>query len=193
MSFKQEIDLSDITPEQAEASLRLPADWYRAVVHDVLEDAKNQGTLIIEYEVTHGPFRGSKITDRVWSPDGAKTPEAAKKTLTRQIMVAKRLGLISEADFGKSGVTIDWPDAVGREVVIHTRIREYMDTKGGKQESCELTFDGVYQPTDERIPAKFRPGSAAATATAETPEKTAGAKPASARRAGKSKVDYGSL
>jgi hypothetical protein len=145
-----------------------------------------------------GAWTDRYIFDRVGDPDAADSENAAEFIRRRIKLLAKRLGLLSDERIRGGGqVTLNWYDAIGKEVVLHVTRRSYDEKDratgqktGNRRETVGVAFDGVYPigypldrlprdcPTDMRqlisgggpapaAPAARRP--AAATAATPTP------------------------
>lgn len=178
---EEEYDLSEYTADGVERSDRLPVGWYRAIVTDVSQEERT-GALVIKFEVTDGEHKDATVSERLWDPKKADAPDKAETSRRRRIAWAKRLRIISEADFGKPGVRFPWDDAIGKEVVINIKERKYKDKDGNPGVTTNIDFLGVYQPDDQRVPEELRgtatggAGGVAATGTrvANNPGRSAG-------------------
>src|SRR5262245_10816245 len=92
--------------------------WYGARVEGVEEDYERDA-IRIRYEVlTPDEFRGQRVNDTMWSPENAKDPESAKRTLQRNLLVARRLGIVPPEEERRDGIEFEWLDAVGKEVFL---------------------------------------------------------------------------
>ncbi|HZT79598.1 MAG TPA: hypothetical protein VFA26_05235 [Gemmataceae bacterium] len=157
-----------------------PPGWHRARLEDVFEDKDRQGVVVFQYKGVGGIADGRAIFDRLTDPDACDDPKKAEVAGRRLRLLAKRLGLLTETDCGRSDVEKTWYDALGKEVVLHVTRRAYKDTKTGEdKEAVGVDFAGVYPldyPPDKlpkSCPAEarvlFAAAAAASGATASNP------------------------
>lgn len=153
--YEEEIDLSDYTPEGVEKVDGIPPGWYRAMVADVsIED--RTGALLVKFEVTDGEHQGAHITERLWDPKKADSPDKAEGSRKRRVLWAKRLGLVTETDFGRPGVRIPWDAATGKFFAIQIKERKYKDKDGNERIARNVDYAGVYSLDDQRVPEELR-------------------------------------
>jgi hypothetical protein len=140
----------DWNDDELERGGNPPPGWYRGRVVAVDENFET-GALKVTYEIiTPAEFSGRKIFDTLWAPENAKDDEAAKRTLQRQLMVAKRLGVLPPEEERQGGsFTVDWGDAEGREAFLRVTQRDnYLQPE----------YAGVFGVDDGRVPAEVRQG-----------------------------------
>lgn len=181
--YDEEMDLSDYTPDNVEKTDGLPPGWYRATIKVVSIDERS-GALLFRFEVMDGEHEGSHISERLWDPKRADSPDKADMSRKRRVLWAKRLGLLAEADFGKPGVVVPWDHAVDRVYAIQVKERKYKDSSGTEKVAYNIDFGGVYSLDDQRVPEELRgePGAAFAGTAAGTPAN--GKKEADGRKGG---------
>jgi hypothetical protein len=155
-----ELDLTDVDSlEKLEAGGRAPVGWYNAELTDFYEDTKSQysGQSVFEYTIRGGPFNNEKVFDRVTDPRALEEPSRQRTALNRIKCLGSRLGLVGEKDLNKSGVSVEFADAVGRVVVIQIKERKVTDEKTQEVKTYTgIAFDGVYPPDHYEIPADVR-------------------------------------
>jgi hypothetical protein len=188
MSLDFNLDLGNDTEERIEAGDRPGAGWYIAELEDVWEDEQNQGVVQFKYKILSsvaGQWDGRALFDRINDPEMAESEDAAKNARRRIKLLAKRLGLIGQDEYGKSDVQKSWLDARGTRVLLEVRKRSWKDKATGEPwEMTGIDFAGVYpldHPLDKlkSFPAELRgvlQGGAGAPAARATP----GANPAPA-------------
>lgn len=155
MSLEFELDLGGTQESDAELGPVKPG-FYAAVVEDVKPDEKVNEVLIFTYKLTQAPYAGRHVTDRLWHPSLADDADKAKRMTNRYAMYAKRLGLITGSDFGKT-VKLDWLDAISKPVVLKIEIRKYKDKEtGDDRETSGVAYSGVYNPDHPDLPAGVR-------------------------------------
>lgn len=148
LDFSIDFDENE-TPETIEAGNQAPPGWYRAKLEDVHDDEKNPGTVVFQYKVTGGNggvWTGRNVFDRIGDPDMAEGEDAARFVRQRTKLLAKRLGIITDDEI-KPGAQVNktWYDALGKEVVLHIKLRSYKDKKTGEQKTaCGVDYAGVY-------------------------------------------------
>jgi hypothetical protein len=183
MSMEEELDCTNEDLDQLDRGNQLSPGWYRAVLHNVVWDHKSPGTLAFTFAITAGPFARVEVTERLWNPENSNDTDTARKLAQRRITFAKRLGLIDRTAAGTKQ-RIDWQAAVGMEVGI--KMVEKKDKDGVLRSN--LDWAGVYQISDERVPALIR-GSTVQLAA----QQTAATQTAPPHRPPPAPVDYGSL
>jgi hypothetical protein len=125
--------------------------WYGARLESVEEDFERDA-IRLRFEITTpDEFRGRKVNDTLWSPQNAKDEESAKRTMQRNLLVAKRLGLLPPEGERRDGIEIDWLGAIGKEVYLRVTQRDsYLQPE----------FSGVFAADDPRVPEQVRQGHA---------------------------------
>lgn len=152
---KFSVDLTDDSPEGVDTGGRVPAGWYRAFVHDVVDDVKS-GKTMIAFRITAGSQKDATVYERLSDPDLVESEKGKRVSLTRIKLFASRLGLIKADAFGRQADG-DFVDAIGTECVIQVVHRPYPDkTTGAPQVSVELDFAGIYPLDHAKIPADVR-------------------------------------
>ena len=123
------LDLRNETTESVDAFGKVPDGWYHLVLVNVEEDDE-KAALVFLFEISEGPFKGSKLRDWLHDPDFAeKNPEFHRRKAS---MYASRLELLSADDMGKE-VEIEYENAVGKEVVAYIATRnDYNEIKMGQ-------------------------------------------------------------
>lgn len=167
MSVTTDLDLTGLTEDDLERGGSVEAGWYRTIVTDAFEDAKNPGTIVLKFAVVGGPFDKYEIVERLFHPDNSEDAEKAKVAGRRMALFAKRLGLLGTADFGQA-VRLDWSNALGREVALKVIKRKYKDKNGNDRDGVNVDFAGIYQLTDERVPAEMRQGGGGGSVAASS-------------------------
>jgi hypothetical protein len=108
------------------------------------------------------------------------------KAKKRIAILAHRMRLISEDDFGDR-VSIEWSQAIGKQLVVQVVEEEYDAKDGKKAKRAKLSFAGFWGLDDDRV--KDVPRDQAAQRQA-----TAARKPAATKATSKSKEDdWGSI
>lgn len=139
----------DWTDDEVERGGNPPPGWYGARVVDVEENFDND-SIKVQYEIlTPAEFHGRKIFDTLWSPEGAKDEEGAKRAVQRQLMVAKRIGILPPEEQRQGTFDVDWSEALGREVYLRVQQRDSF---------LQPEYAGVYGADDPRVPEKVRRG-----------------------------------
>jgi hypothetical protein len=133
------------------------------------------------------------LFDRVSNPADAK-PDKVDFLKRRLNLIAKRTGLIKPENYG-SRVTVRWGDLKGNEYAVEVADRTYKDDNGSDKTVSGIKIDGLYQLTDERVPAALR---TVVEAAVEAPQKGTAAvsEPTTANvvaAAGKKKFDMDDL
>jgi hypothetical protein len=147
-----EIDVTHEELDQAERGHPVPG-WYAAYVDDAFEDPKNPGTWVLKMPVAFGRWAGYPIVMRF--PDLTTVSDEAAAVIKKKILIwAPRLELIPRGTTGR--VSIDWRNAIGKELAIKLANRKYKDKDGNDKEAVEITFDGVYLRHDDRVPLEIR-------------------------------------
>jgi hypothetical protein len=155
-----ELDFTSDSWDGIESGSRVPEGWYRCVVADTFDDPKNEGAIVLRYQVAAGPWRGCSIEEKLFSPELSFDADKARIAATKLKMRAKRLGLIRPEDMGKR-VAIEWPNAIGRECWLCVHARQYEGKDKQMHTATEPKFDGVYALDDERVPVEVRTGKPA--------------------------------
>lgn len=153
--FEYELDLTDQNYETCDLGKAVPEGWYHAVLATIKDDTKAGGTPRLEftYQILAGSpdgHRAKSVVDHLYFKD---------TTRDRQILYAKRLGLLKKDDFGKTA-KFSWDQAVGRKVVIHVMEEEYDKGDGKKGKTSKLFYDGVYpedHPEVRDVPREGQP------------------------------------
>jgi len=153
--YEDDLDLSDYTAESIEKPDGVPPGWYAAMVSDVSKDEKT-GALLVKFEVVHGEHKGEFITERLWDPKRSDDQKKADTSRKRQVLWAKRLGLVRDEDFGKPGVRIDWSAATGRFYGIEVKERKYKDKDDNEKIARNIDYAGVYPANHEKVPEELR-------------------------------------
>lgn len=146
------LDLGDIKDEaEMERGLRVDPGWYLATCTDAYE-TKNS-SFGLEFTLKNG----QKITDFLNDPALAESDAAMRVARQHMIVAAKRLGLIGAGNMGQQ-VTLDWTDAIGREVVLHVKANNYKDKNTGLQVegNPKIDFAGIYPLNHPKIPEDVR-------------------------------------
>jgi hypothetical protein len=181
MGLNLELDLTETkTREQAEAGDQVPVGWYLADLDDCNEDSSNNGQFVFEFVARGGLYDGKKLFYRFMDPREIED-EKKKRTATNRVqMLASRLGLIREDQFGQPGVTIDFDKAIGRRVVVHVKEQvfdqrdESGNKTGDKRHFTGIDYSGVYPVDHPKIPKEVRESLKLGPARAEDKATTAG-------------------
>lgn len=174
MANTYELDMTEYTQEDVDSVgagqfVDRPG-WYHAICEKVehKDDGQKSPSYAFTFRVLAGKPDGQKgatITDHLYL-----TP----KTRDRQVLFAKRLGLIGNQHAGKA-VSIDWDNAIGRQVAIQV-VEEEIERNGQKsgEKRCKLAFNGIHTLDDPKV--KDVPRDAAAVAA--TGQRPAASQPA---------------
>jgi hypothetical protein len=154
------LDLTGTTPEELEAGINVPPGKYHAVILNAEEDRESKTRCIV---LTFHTLAGT-------CPEGVDSVHQESLYLTeknekRVSLFAKRLGLITDADFGKQ-VRLNWRTAIGKQVVIEVvndpyqekekdtgRLKVGPDGKPIMRDSSKLAFAGIWPAEDPRVAA----------------------------------------
>jgi hypothetical protein len=79
-------------------------------------------------------------------------PQEKDSVRQRRILIADRLGLIdTKAETLRK--TAFSEDIVGKEIVLHTKERSYVDKATGEEKTItQVAFDGYYAPDEDNVP-----------------------------------------
>lgn len=148
-------DLSNFNYDNADAPSRLDPGWYIAEVTDATPE--ETGTVNFTFRVLRpSHWANAEITDKLFHPANSIDESKARISAKRVALFGKRLGVIPREAFGQAGVELDWTKAVGKVVAIKVDRRKYTDKEGIEREASNLAFDGVYDPTDKKVPDEIR-------------------------------------
>jgi hypothetical protein len=177
--------------EESSGGVKEPG-YYKVILDDVKESEHLEGALDFYFKVTVGAYKGSVVRDTLNDPNYAKNENASAVSARRLRLYAGRLGLWD----GKPGdaINVNWPDAIGREYVVHVVADTYKKDDQTRT-SYKPDFAGVFPPDHPKIPAAVRTALALPPARAGAADGKA-ATPAAAVTtggAGKAKVNYGTL
>jgi hypothetical protein len=198
MGLEIEIDLGDMDPDQVDREGAVAPGWYRCFVENVQEDAKIPGLYTFSFAVQFpAKYAGYHIQDKLWSPDLAADTKKAEISKKRMVLYAKRLGLLSASDKGKT-VAIDWTRAIGQIVCLNCKADEWTDKEGHIRQSVKVAFDGLWAATDERVPQEVRlttvaPAAGTPAASSNGPAEAPSPPPPPQPPAGKRKFDYSDI
>ncbi len=175
--FELPMQEAGISEQDLENRGRLPSGWYRATVTDAYPNQKEGGSKI-EYTISLGAYKGRQILDTLFDHTRSEDEKMAKDTLSRNLLVLKRLGC-REENSQKCNLRL----AMGKDVVIHLEHKKMPWCKncnespvraaGDRSRKCpgcggqlkwvedtetftNITFDGVYPITHPKIPAEVR-------------------------------------
>lgn len=157
MGFR--INLSNETKDTIDRPLYLPEGWFHVTLSDAFEGESEQdlGKQVLEFTVTDGKHAGQKYTERLTNPDDAPSEESQEMAMRRMKIFVSRMGLVSDADFGKEDVEIDFTNAIGKEFAIQIKNREYIDKRTGtKKETTSMPFGGIHPWGSDGIPSEGR-------------------------------------
>ena len=160
MGLEFDFDLENMTPEEIESGGRLTPGWYTATVESVDEDPKSRtGCTVFQLVITRGGetqgFNGRKHFERLYESD-SDDPQKVAFAKRRQMLFAKRLGLIRDDHFAAKRGTGSWADATGTEVFLHIVMKESKKDGQPTGESFpQMAFDGIF-PLNETDPKHLR-------------------------------------
>jgi hypothetical protein len=103
----------------------------------------------------------------------------SEKAIKRLTVLAHRLGMIGDDDFG-GRATVDWSQAIGKQLIVQVIEEEYESKNGGKGKRAKLSFAGFWSLADERVKDVPRDASAARQASMPPPKHPGGGKKAAA-------------
>jgi hypothetical protein len=188
MSEAFELDLTDVqSPEQLEAGPMVAPGWYRAIINDYYEDDNKEDDRVFEILIQGGTHDGRKLFYRFTRPEHYEDEKKAKTAKRRIGMLASRLGLVKQDDFGKV-TSVDFDAAINREIVIEVITDSYdvVDEITGatvKKTSNKISYAGIF-PLDHpdisdenRVALKLPPARPKATG-ATVPATNANGQPA---------------
>jgi hypothetical protein len=142
------VDLTNDTEEGIERGARADVGWYYAKLKDAFEDeASNK--LVLKFQIVGGPFDGSHESYYLADPeyaDASKRDEAARRVK----MIAGRIGVITEADFGKNYAEQEaprtWLDFLGEPYFIHVEESKQTEEqkRTGKDPYRGIGYSGIY-------------------------------------------------
>lgn len=140
----------DWTDDEVERGGNPPPGWYTARVVDVDENYTNDSIKVCYEILAPEEFNGRKVYDTLWSPDGADDEDKAKKATHRQLMIAKRLGVLPPEDQRKGGAfEVEWAETLGHEAYLRLSERDNF---------LQVEYAGVYSMDDPRVPESVRNG-----------------------------------
>lgn len=146
MGFR--IDLTNDTEETVERGDQPGPGWYLAKLEDVYEDVAKAGATVLKFKIAVGEYEGRTQFDRLFDPNLADD-EKAKKSTQRIKMVAHRLGLIGEGDYGGEA-EIDFVNAIGWEGFLRIETNKNSGYTG-------IAYNGIF-PLDypkDKFPKDF--------------------------------------
>jgi hypothetical protein len=162
-----ELDLSTISVSDLEGEGSPPPGKYHAKIEDVQRVSDQTSYLKVRFALLAGTDPngvGCLFSERFYLSDKAKK---------RLAILAHRLKLISEDDFGDRR-TVDWDEAIGRQLIVQVVEEEYEAKSGGKAKRAKLAFAGFWDVADDRVKDVPRDPSAARQASA--PKRNGGGK-----------------
>lgn len=137
---------ADEIEKQASA---LEPGWFKAMVQDVYEQ---DGTLFLDFKLGDG----RSVLERLWDPNRSDTDQKRQKSQQRRDLFAIRLGLVPR-DARGTAFEFDWLNAIGRECVVEMDYSKPREEGGAKY--VNLTYSGIYEPNDPRVPEVIRKGA----------------------------------
>jgi hypothetical protein len=154
-----ELPLGNVSVDDLEGESNPPKGKYHAKVVSVRRVADGSPHLAVRLAIlagTNSAAVGMLFTERFYLSD---------KAIKRLAILAHRLGLIGDGDFGGSK-TVDWSAAVGRQLIVEVAEEEYVKKDGTKGERSKITYAGFWALGDDRVKAVPRDAAAARNAPA---------------------------
>jgi hypothetical protein len=141
-----ELDFRGDTPADLEGEALVPEGRYHVVLTSFKREEGGGGYPFFRgrYRVVAGTNPAAKGMS---ASEKFHLSEDAKKRLK---ILAKRLGLVGDADIGVKTGTFDFQHAVGRELVVEVKHEQYTTKKGGQGTTSKWTFAGYWPPEDPR-------------------------------------------
>jgi hypothetical protein len=149
-----ELDLSTISVGDLEGEGNPPPGKYHAKIEDMQRVSDQTSYLKVRFALLAGTDpngAGCLFSERFYLSDKAKK---------RLAILAHRLKLIGEDDFGDRR-TVDWNEAIGKQLIVQVVEEEYEAKSGGKAKRAKLAFAGFWDLADERVKDVPRDPSAA--------------------------------
>jgi hypothetical protein len=143
--FAIRLNLSGQDKESLERGDNVYPGWYLAELKDVFED-QNKPNTVFRFAVVGGAMDGFTVSYWLPSPDSVEDNKRARAG-RRVALVAKRLGLLNDADYGQPSVEKSWLDALHTQVFLHV-------TKA-KDGFVGIAYDGIYPLDDDKLPKEF--------------------------------------
>jgi len=157
-----ELDLSTISVSDLEGEGNPPPGKYHAKIEDVRRVSDQTSYVKVRVALLAGTDPngvGCLFGERFYLSDKAKK---------RLAILAHRLNLISDDDFGDRR-TIDWAQAIGKELIVQVVEEEYEMKSGGKAKRAKLAFAGFWDLADDRVKDVPRAASAARRTSTSNP------------------------
>lgn len=155
-----EVDFTDMGTDDLDAGGSVIPGYYRAIVAETKDNQFTPGNVDVEFHVTHGPFKGSRVWDTIIDPNNSRDTDAAKRCKQRLAMYLTRSGLFTKEDLAGKQIEPDWSELVGKECFIKVVEDNYekSETDGTKtrKQRMKPAFDGFYALDDERVPEDVR-------------------------------------
>jgi hypothetical protein len=141
-----DLDFRGDTLAELEGEALVPEGRYHIVLTSVKREEGGGGSPCFRarYRVlagTNPAAKGMAASERF------HLSEDAKKRLK---ILAKRLGLVGDADIGVKTGTFDFQAAVGRELVVEVKHEHFTTKKGEPATASKWTFAGFFVPEDPR-------------------------------------------
>jgi hypothetical protein len=137
------LDLTRDAVDDLDGDGVIPAGKYHVLITGLKRETDGVGCLRYRYQVLAGTVpaaAGASGGERFYLSEDAKR---------RLKILAHRLGLINDGDFGRQ-VMPEWQRAVGRELVVEVKNENFTDKKGQARVSSKWDFAGFWVPEDPR-------------------------------------------
>jgi hypothetical protein len=139
-----DLDLTNLSADDLEGDGSPPPGKYHARIEDMQRVSDQNSYLKVRLSLLAGTDAngvGCVFSERFYLSDKAKK---------RLAILAHRLHLLADDSFG-SRVSVNWFDAIGKQLIVQVVEEEYEAKGGAKAKRSKLAFAGFWGLDDERV------------------------------------------
>lgn len=159
-----DLSLLNDTPEALEGEAIVPEGKYHALITSVEHAEMPSAHYKVRYQILAGTNKaavGCNSVEKFFLSENA---------IKRLKVLAMRLGLIGENDFG-GNKALNMAELIGREVIVEIAHDTYVSNKDGKERKrSQWAYAGFWSPADARVADVPRNTQAAAALAARVAE-----------------------